>query len=1742
MKKFFTLFLSILTLSAIAQIPSGSVLWLKADAGVTLNGTTVSAWTDQSGNGYNVSQATVSNQPTFQASAFNGQPAINFDGSNDFLNNIVNNVVTPGAGRTVFIVSKAACNSLAMNYITFRRSTLLCSYQSSPGTNFIYSDGVNGGNNASVPANWFDTLKAKPTLLSFYNSGIAPNKLNVRMNQQAVVVSQGGGVASESGTAGFSIGRREDGGYFGNGAIAEVIVYDSELNSSDRTTVENYLATKYGTNNSTVIPVAAISTNKPTTASSTYGPNPQPSGVDDNACTSWSSGNYGPSTYMVDLQTPQIIEKLLLVMDQTPTGVFGAGSKLEVSTNGTTWTTAVDLSGLANPLNYAVNHKFTLNNPIPNIRYVRANIPSNSSSWISIAELSVNPDLINGQIKFLTPIILNSDGSFNNGTFLTDSTYYCSKATNYQWKRYGVNIVGATNQSYTITQPGNYTVVVDYGCATSCNTALTSSNSFSGLQPNAIPTCGLSSDASANIGLSIPNNATLNPTTAFTYEAWIKAGTDIASSRIILQKGNGPYDFTTQLALQASTGKIFAATNLGTAGTNTNYKTLLSTMALNDNQWHHIAFTYTGTNLNLFVDGNLDVSTPATGSVLATTQSLFIASGGSFSNFMGNIDEVRYWNTAKTQTEIQDKLDEVLTGNETGLQAYYNFNNNTYNGQNRLVTNQCATTGSLLNGTTLGNSTQPVFSCTAAAFAEPECTVNLVSGNNISVPHNASLSVTQFTVAAYVKTNQATATTKRIVYKEGASGGQNYSLNITSTGRAEIQFNNTNFAISTTNVNDNLWHYVVGTYDGTSLKIYVDGAQSGALATSNTPSTSVTNNLFIGQNGTGGEEYIGKLDQISIWNTALTQAQIQSNIGYNLSGNETNLVAYYNFNDNTINGTAQTVINKCTATSTTLNGTTSGTATTPSFGCTIVPVPGSPCGIQLNGKGGGVFSTAYTAINTTNNFTIEFIVKPELSTSVAQPIVTNTGRLTKGNRVMLAAPDIYAYNNTSGLNLMVGSNGIEVWEQNGYYNHQGRCGYTQPLVGWHHVAVSCTNGALRLYVDGRFVSSAAATGASYKILPILGQYFAGTIAEARFWNRVLSGDEINTNVNTNYVGNETGLQSLYKFDTYNLNGADRLVAGIGPMGATDNLKTIGDSRTPIFTCANYTGNNTDEAVTVSRPGSGNNYRNYTYGKAALNNWGTMPNAGTITFWFNAGGLHATPQGILTTGGLKGNEGGNKGIRFELLQNGNIDVIFGDDNSTTNATTTRYSINTGSVTIEPNKWYHVALAWNKTTNIIASYLNGILSNSNAPVTQWPTNFAEVYAGIGFSDANPFRSNAIDEICFYNTPLTQTEVRDRMVRKINSSDVLYGNLVHYYRFDEVPTSGTYNSGSSVVYDYKGTTHGTIYGISDIAISSAPIGDVSGHQYAGNASTANVSFGTGGADVLTTSMSAGNADGIHVYGVNELPNSVTNLNLPIAGNNRYGGVFVVNGDAAARYTAQYDYTNNPNVTVANEPQLKLFKRNNNGFDAGNSNTFWFQADNLSLNQTSNFLECTGQFTEYILATNSGALPLTLLNFSGTVNANGTLLQWKTEHEINVLLYEIESSIDGINYNKIGVTTALNTLGSHNYTYTDYNPWATKVKYYRLKMIDNDGLYKYSNIVRLQKNQIEEIVLLSNPAINYFYLQTTSPVQWVSIVDMTGRTVKIFVRQNGNKYDVQYLSAGIYNVLVIQNGIATNYKLMKQ
>lgn len=95
----------------------------------------------------------------------------------------------------------------------------------------------------------------------------------------------------------------------------------------------------------------------------------------------------------------------------------------------------------------------------------------------------------------------------------------------------------------------------------------------------------------------------------------------------------------------------------------------------------------------------------------------------------------------------------------------------------------------------------------------------------------------------------------------------------------------------------------------------------------------------------------------------------------------------------------------------------------------------------------------------------------------------------------------------------------------------------------------------------------------------------------------------------------------------------------------------------------------------------------------------------------------------------------------------------------------------------------------------------------------------------------------------------------------------------------------------------------------------------------------------------------------------------------------------------------------------------------------------------------------------------PLHLISFSAKADGTNAVLNWVTDNEVNTSHFSIEKSVDGVVYVEIGVVNAKgNTTTQSNYSFVDTKPTAfNKPVYYRLKMVDNDGSAKYSNIVSI-------------------------------------------------------------------------------
>jgi len=163
-------------------------------------------------------------------------------------------------------------------------------------------------------------------------------------------------------------------------------------------------------------------------------------------------------------------------------------------------------------------------------------------------------------------------------------------------------------------------------------------------------------------------------------------------------------------------------------------------------------------------------------------------------------------------------------------------------------------------------------------------------------------------------------------------------------------------------------------------------------------------------------------------------------------------------------------------------------------------------------------------------------------------------------------------------------------------------------------------------------------------------------------------------------------------------------------------------------------------------------------------------------------------------------------------------------------------------------------------------------------------------------------------------------------------------------------------------------------------------------------------------------------------------------------------------------------------------------------------------------------------------GTVPLKLLSFSGLVQpgTDNALLYWNTANEINTKSFVIEISTDGTLFTPITSVRAKGYNGNH-YTYAV--AMNSSIVYYRLKMIDNNGEFTYSSVVRITGLQNEEnFMVLINPVTTKLSIKIIAPLLTntvANIFNSEGKIVKSFtLRQGTQTIDVSNLSSGLYYI----------------
>lgn len=208
----------------------GLALWLDADdaSTITLNGSTVSQWSDKSGNARNATQDTAASQPTYNATGFNGKPTLTWDGTDDVFQILMS---LPETDLNLFAVADpngVAQNSYIMDIAVVRRvfstSGQIFSGSWNPAVGPITTGGQRIYGFTTGPANQI-----------VYSDGTAVSTLAA---VPAAVVED---------SFPIGLGNRNAGTGFGlNGEMSEFVFVSGTLSDADRQKLEGYLAWKWG--------------------------------------------------------------------------------------------------------------------------------------------------------------------------------------------------------------------------------------------------------------------------------------------------------------------------------------------------------------------------------------------------------------------------------------------------------------------------------------------------------------------------------------------------------------------------------------------------------------------------------------------------------------------------------------------------------------------------------------------------------------------------------------------------------------------------------------------------------------------------------------------------------------------------------------------------------------------------------------------------------------------------------------------------------------------------------------------------------------------------------------------------------------------------------------------------------------------------------------------------------------------------------------------------------------------------------------------------------------------------------------------------------------------------------------------------------------------------------------------------------------------------------------------------------
>lgn len=456
---------------------------------------------------------------------------------------------------------------------------------------------------------------------------------------------------------------------------------------------------------------------------------------------------------------------------------------------------------------------------------------------------------------------------------------------------------------------------------------------------------------------------------------------------------------------------------------------------------------------------------------------------------------------------------------------------------------------------------------------------------------------------------------------------------------------------------------------------------------------------------------------------------------------------------------------------------------------------------------------------------------------------------------------------------------------------------------------------------------------------------------------------------------------------------------------------------------------------------------------------------------------------------------------------------------------------GTTTVQDRRWYHVAGVYSG--NRLSIYVNGVLE-TRVPVTTAITNRNEPLTIGGLAGGVQTLSGAIDEVRIWNDERSRTEIRENMHLTLKDTET---NLISYFQFNDDLAIGTPDGIRNGTRKNHGTTQNML------ASTSIPS---QVHVGGGTSNTqtvvaaGNVVFTGTGLSINFGATPNGEVVVSHI--------TVEDTYNPPPYPALETGYWVVNNFGSTttglNATVRFDYTDG-SVPTSTVSDYSLYKRPSRDFGA------WptvYPIANAASNTIGN------NYCDFIGVNNFSQLvpvrvpPILLQNeflyFNAQATAQSTaLLSWSIDNENNNDFFEIQRSINGVDWEAIGVVTSLNS-SQHEYTFEDKEPKLGQ-NYYRIKIITLDAATAFSPIKVVEFKDSYNVWVYPNPNRGEFFIEveTVSTDGIIRIYDAIGQLITVKALESSKtSIDISDYPAGMYTVQLKLGNKAYYRKIIRE